>query len=58
MERTDDTGASALEYGLMLAAITALIAAAVFHWGSAVGDLFSNSDTTFHSCIDSDGLSC
>jgi pilus assembly protein Flp/PilA len=53
MERPDDTGASAVEYGLLLAAITAVIVAAVFLWGSAVENLFSTSGTTLQNCIDS-----
>lgn len=58
MERPDDTGVSAVECGVLLAAIAATIVAAVFLWGSTVESLFSSSNTTFQSCIDSSGNSC
>lgn len=43
MNRPDETGASAVEYGLMLAAITAVIVFAVFGLGSVVNELFTRS---------------
>ncbi|WP_310963153.1 Flp family type IVb pilin [Nocardioides terrisoli] len=39
----DDTGASAVEYGLLITGIAAVIAAAVFLFGGAVLNLFSDS---------------
>jgi pilus assembly protein Flp/PilA len=39
----DDTGASAVEYGLIVFAIAAVIAVVVFAFGGAVRDLFSTS---------------
>ena len=42
-----DEGASAVEYGLLVAAIAAVIVAVVFGLGSIVKDKFSNTS----SCI-------
>jgi pilus assembly protein Flp/PilA len=42
----DDTGASAVEYGLLLAAVAAVIVIVVFALGGAVRDLFTESCTT------------
>jgi pilus assembly protein Flp/PilA len=41
-----DTGASAVEYGLIVFAIAALIALAVFSFGGAVRGLFQDSCNT------------
>ena len=41
----DETGASAVEYGLLIAGIAALIALIVFTFGGAVGGLFSDTCT-------------
>jgi pilus assembly protein Flp/PilA len=41
--RCDDAGASAVEYGLIVFAIAAVIAVVVFAFGGAVRDLFSTS---------------
>ncbi len=38
--RRRDDGASAVEYGLLIAAIAAVIVAAVFAFGDFVGDIF------------------
>lgn len=51
MTRQRDRGASAVEYGKILAAITALIVTAVFAFGSIAGDLFRSSTT----CLQSQG---
>jgi pilus assembly protein Flp/PilA len=48
-----DRGASAVEYGLMLAAIAAVIVAAVFVLGGVVGDLFSSTQSCFEAGVDS-----
>ena len=40
-----DRGASAVEYGLMVAAIAAVIVAVVFGLGGLVKSTFSNTDT-------------
>jgi pilus assembly protein Flp/PilA len=39
----DDTGASAVEYGLILVAIAAVVVAAVFALGGTVTQMFSDS---------------
>jgi pilus assembly protein Flp/PilA len=49
--RCDDTGASAVEYGLLLAAIAAVIVIAVFALGGAVRDMFSESCATIDSQV-------
>jgi pilus assembly protein Flp/PilA len=52
----DERGASAVEYGLMIAGIAALIIVAVFGFGGAVlGSLFQNTcdsvgSSTGHAC--------
>jgi len=46
LESNDEDGASAVEYGLLIAGVAALIVAVVFLFGGAVGDLF---DTTCDS---------
>lgn len=40
---TDDRGASAIEYGLMVAAIAAVIVSVVFGMGQLVGSAFSHT---------------
>ena len=47
----DDSGASAVEYGLLLAAVAAVIAIAVFALGGAVRDMFSESCATIDSQV-------
>ena len=42
----DETGASAVEYGILLAAIAAVITIIVFALGGVVQDLFTESCTT------------
>jgi pilus assembly protein Flp/PilA len=44
--RHNDEGASAVEYGLIVFAIAAVITFAVFSFGGAVRDLFQNSCDT------------
>jgi pilus assembly protein Flp/PilA len=44
-----DTGASAVEYGLLIFGIVAVIAAIIFLLGGHVLDLFTNSCTTIYS---------
>ena len=46
-----DTGASAVEYGLLLAAVAAVIVIAVFALGGAVRDMFSDSCATIDSQV-------
>lgn len=47
MSRSDDRGASAVEYGLLLAAVAAVITLAVFSFGGAVRQAFVHTQ----SCI-------
>ena len=39
----DEDGASAVEYGLLIAGIAAIVVAAVFLFGGAVGNLFQGT---------------
>jgi pilus assembly protein Flp/PilA len=49
-----DRGASAVEYGLLVAAIAAVIVAAVFGIGTMVSNAFNNTSTSLQSaCNDS-----
>ena len=51
--RGQDRGASAVEYGLLVAAIAAVIVAVIFGLGALVRDAFSSTS----SCLSSDGTS-
>jgi len=46
VNRKDEKGASAVEYGLLVAAIAALIVVIVFALGGVVRDVFSQTCTT------------
>jgi pilus assembly protein Flp/PilA len=46
--RTED-GASAVEYGLLVAGIAALIVAVVFLFGGMIKNVFSNTCTTINN---------
>jgi pilus assembly protein Flp/PilA len=48
LERMDQRGASAVEYGLLIAGIAAIIAVAVYAFGGGVNGLFSNTCKTFN----------
>jgi pilus assembly protein Flp/PilA len=50
----EDSGASAIEYALLVAAIAAVIVAIVFLLGSRVSSVFNNTQ----SCISSSGSGC
>jgi pilus assembly protein Flp/PilA len=50
--RQRDDGASAVEYGLLIAGIAALIVVIVFALGSQIGTLFGNSCGTIRSAIE------
>jgi pilus assembly protein Flp/PilA len=43
--RNDENGASAVEYGLLVAGIAALIVAVVFLFGGMISGVFSNTCT-------------
>ena len=50
--RQMDDGASAVEYGLLIAGIAALIVVIVFALGTQIGGLFGNSCGTIRSQIE------
>jgi pilus assembly protein Flp/PilA len=45
LARRDEEGASAVEYGLLVAGIAALIVAIVFLFGGMISDVFSSTCT-------------
>lgn len=49
----DEVGASAVEYGLLVAGIAALIVLVVFAWGGVVVNLFSDSCGTITDTVQS-----
>ena len=49
MRSVEDRGASAVEYGLLVAAIAAVIVGAVFTLGGSVKNAFSNTSTALCS---------
>lgn len=49
LDPLDDRGASAVEYGLVVAAVAAVVVAAVFAFGGAVDELFSDSCESLRS---------
>ena len=53
--KMDERGASAVEYGLLIAGIAALITAVVFLFGGALTNIFDN---TCDSIGASSGVSC
>ena len=56
MRRAEDRGASAVEYGLMVAAIAAVIVGAVFALGTSVQNTFTN--TTSDLCTSTGPMDC
>jgi pilus assembly protein Flp/PilA len=53
-----DAGASAVEYGLMVAAIAAVIVAVVFGLGNVVTNIFSSSCTRIANGASVSNLEC
>lgn len=51
----DDRGASAVEYGLLVAAIAAVIIVAVFAFGGFVQDIFNDTCSTLDDQIAAEG---
>lgn len=49
---SDDVGASAVEYGLIVVAIAAVVVAAVFALGGTVTEMFSDSCDIVQSTAD------
>jgi len=58
MNRQREEGASAVEYGLMIAAIAAVITAVVFMLGGMIRDAFASHSACFSSHVDSPTASC
>jgi pilus assembly protein Flp/PilA len=56
--RRDETGASAVEYGLLVAAIAALIVVIVFGLGTVVKDTFDVTCDTINGEVQSVDSSC
>ena len=56
--RDDENGASAVEYGLLVAAIAALIVIIVFALGGLVKSVFSNTCSTIDSHVSGASASC
>lgn len=48
-QKMDDRGASAVEYGLLIAGIAALIVVVVFAFGGTIRDVFSDTDSRISS---------
>jgi pilus assembly protein Flp/PilA len=48
-ESIDENGASAVEYGLLVAGIAGVVVAAVFLFGGTVADMFGNTCDTIGS---------
>jgi pilus assembly protein Flp/PilA len=53
--KRDEDGASAVEYGLLVAGIAALIVAVVFLFGGMIKNIFSNTCTQINSQSSSSG---
>ena len=53
MRRSDEEGASALEYGLMIAAIAGTLVAVVFALGPALDDSLDNDRACFANQLNS-----
>lgn len=49
LQKMDDRGASAVEYGLLIAGIAALIVVVVFAFGGTIRDVFSDTDSRISS---------
>ncbi len=52
--RKNDEGASAVEYGLLVAAIAAVIVAILFTFGNTISSVFNSTNT----CVTSKGSTC
>ena len=56
--RHDEEGASAVEYGLLVAGIAALVVAVVFLFGGMISDVFNNTCATVQSNGTATGGTC
>lgn len=50
--RPDDRGASAVEYGLMIAAVAAIVVGVVFGIGQLVDDAFTSTADQLSACTE------
>jgi len=57
-QRRDETGASAVEYGLLVAAIAALIVIIVFALGGLVSDVFKTTCKTIDDNSSAEAAEC
>ncbi|MGD9959687.1 Flp family type IVb pilin [Nocardioides sp.] len=53
--RRDERGASAVEYGLLIAGVAAVVVLVIFSFGHVIGDLFGNSCGTVAGTIKGTG---
>jgi pilus assembly protein Flp/PilA len=53
MKAKQDDGASAVEYGLMIAAVAAIISVIVFSLGGVVSEAFASHSSCFSSQLNS-----
>jgi pilus assembly protein Flp/PilA len=51
LAKRNDDGASAVEYGLLVAGIAALIVAVVFIFGGMIRDVFQGTCDTIHASL-------
>lgn len=58
ISRRDEDGASAVEYGLLVAGIAALIVAVVFIFGGIIRDAFQNTCNTIKTGSSSTAATC
>jgi pilus assembly protein Flp/PilA len=58
MRKRQETGASAVEYGLLIAAIAAVLATVALSLGGVVRDAFASHTSCFSSHMNSGPTSC
>ncbi len=58
LAKMEERGASAVEYGLLVAAIAAVIILVIFALGDNIKSLFSNTCTAIKSNASASGKSC
>lgn len=56
--RDTDRGASSVEYGLLLAGVTALIVLAVFGLGPVVNEMFTDTCDNVHAQMEAPTTTC
>lgn len=58
VSKRDEDGASAVEYGLLVAGIAALIVAIVFIFGDMIADVFDSTCDTIDAGITNTAVEC